>query len=67
MSIAKSLERSAARLALLRERNNGDLEKMIPAIVEDIRSDIERVRGLEGMAAISADTLQAFQDREATA
>jgi hypothetical protein len=65
MSIAKSLERSAANLALLRERGNGDLEKMIPAIVEDIRFDAERVRGLEGIAAISEDIVKAFQEQEA--
>jgi hypothetical protein len=65
MSIAKSLERSAAYLALLRDRNNGDLEKILPEIVEDIRADAERVRGLEGIAAISEDTVKAFQEQEA--
>ena len=67
MSSARSLELSAARLLMLWERNNGDLEKMLPTIVEYIRFEAERVRGLEGMIAISADTLKAFQEQEATA
>ena len=47
MSIAASMERTIKYLENLWQRDNGDFDKTFPDIVSDLKSDVDRVRGLE--------------------
>lgn len=63
MSIVKSLEQNVNRLEELLRRNNGDLQEAAPAIFQDMRGDIDALRGLETVAPINAELVSAFQEK----
>ena len=52
MSISTSLERTIAKMEAFWRRDNGDFDKTFPDLLDDARKDVERVRGLECVAAI---------------
>lgn len=64
MSIANSLERTVRRMENTWHRDNGDFDKVFPDLLDDVRHDIERVRGLETTAPIDAALVKAFQEKE---
>lgn len=47
MDITSGLQKSVCRLRALTRRANGDLELLLPRILHEMESDIERVRCLE--------------------
>lgn len=52
MSIAMSLERTTRNMEVFWLRNNGDLDRTFSELLDALKADIERVRGLEEMAAL---------------
>jgi hypothetical protein len=61
MSIAEVLEKDISRARDLLRRNNGDLEAVLPDILDSMEAQKERVRGLENMEFLSSDLLRDFQ------
>lgn len=63
MMIAESMERTVRKMETIWRRDNGDFDKMFPDLLDEARSDIERVRGLETVAPIDGELLKAFQEK----
>jgi hypothetical protein len=64
MSIAEEQEKDISLIHILLNRGNGDLEALLPGILERLSAQTERVRGLENMEFLSADLLRDFQLKE---
>lgn len=63
MSIASDLEKSIIKMRCLLQRGNDEIVRRGPDILGEMDEALERVRGLETVAPISAELAEAFQEK----